>query len=106
MSEVRPPKLGGAEMQCRAYQILGTNIHILVSIDDLENGQKWLHVSVSRTDQIPSWDILVRVKNIFIGLEEEAIMFFPRQSEYVNLHEYCMHMWRFIGNESKRDMQG
>lgn len=56
----------------------------------------WEHVSVSPFDHTitPSWDDLCRIKGIFWDEEEMALQFFPRKSQYVNLQENCLHLWR------------
>ena len=91
-----PPELNN----CRAYLVKDNSARILVSIDRLKNDEEWLHVSVSHPDRLPTWETLVKIKNIFVGLEGEAMMFFPKQSEYVNYHPYYMHLWTFISAPS------
>jgi hypothetical protein len=76
----------------RAYQN-GWGMKVIVSIDSIEDGSEYLHCSVSRRKQLPGWDDLREVKNIFIGREEEAFQFLPKESEYINLHDYCLHIW-------------
>lgn len=34
------------------------------------------------------------VKRIFFDPEDTVIEYHPAESEYVNLHPYCLHMWR------------
>lgn len=65
-------------------------------------GLGWDHVSVSvldtesqmHPDRCPTWEEMVFVKNVFWDKEEEVIQFHPRQSEYVNNHEFVLHLWR------------
>ncbi|MBN9401241.1 MAG: hypothetical protein J0I30_00235 [Burkholderiales bacterium] len=54
----------------------------------------WEHVSVSRQDRCPTWDEMCQVKALFWEPEDCVVQFHPRESEYVNLHPYCLHMWR------------
>lgn len=60
------------------------------------NGGGWDHVSISanKENYMPTWDVLCAVKQLFFEDEEEVVQFFPRKSEYVNIHEYCLHLWR------------
>lgn len=57
------------------------------------NGQDWLHVSVSRRSRLPSYDDLKKIKHDFIGDDRAAYQAFPKASEHVNLHEFCLHLW-------------
>lgn len=56
----------------------------------------WEHVSVSPFDHntMPSWEDMCRIKDIFWEDEEIAIQFHPKKSQYVNLMENCLHLWR------------
>lgn len=44
-------------------------------------------------EALPSWEDLRRVKDIFIGREVEAYQVLPKESEYVNVHPFCLHLW-------------
>ena len=53
----------------------------------------WVHVSMSRVDKIPSYEDMALVKKLFIGRKWDAIQVFPRESEHVNIHPFCLHLW-------------
>jgi hypothetical protein len=72
---------------------------VLASVQRQRDGQRWLHVSFSRPDRLPSWEELKEVKQIFIGRERTAIQVIPRDSEYVNVHPYCLHLWTCLDSE-------
>lgn len=58
-----------------------------------ENG--WEHVSVSPYGgKMPTWDDMCEIKDIFWDDEEEVIQIHPKKSEYVNIMENCLHLWR------------
>lgn len=59
----------------------------------MQDGREWLHVSLSRKSRIPSYDDLQLVKREFIGNDKKAIMVFPEQENYVNIHPNCLHLW-------------
>ena len=63
----------------------------------IENHGKWEHLSLSRPDRLPSWDELREAKNEFFGRQAMAVQILPPESEYVNLHPYVLHLWRFLG---------
>ncbi len=61
--------------------------------EEWHNDEWWLHVSLSRGDQIPSYEDVKLVKDVFVGFTRKAMMIFPPQSEYVNVHPNCLHLY-------------
>lgn len=59
----------------------------------------WLHLSVSREDRSPTWEEILAVKEEFIGEDEEGYMVLPRLSEYVNIHNFCFHVWHCLDGD-------
>ena len=59
------------------------------------DGAGWKHVSVSnfQKNELPGWDIMCRVKDLFFDDEEWVVQFHPARSEYVNEHPYTLHLW-------------
>lgn len=59
----------------------------------------WDHVSISYADRTPTWDEMCYVKDLFFDPEDCVIQYHPARSEYVNVHPYCLHLWkpRFCG---------
>lgn len=54
------------------------------------------HISVSvaaKKMRMPTWEEMCFVKNKFFEPEEEAFQIHPKQSEYVNLQNYTLHLW-------------
>ena len=56
---------------------------------------QWLHVSVSFKDRCPSWDDMCNAKQNLMG-DVYAIQMHPPQSEWVNRHPYCLHLWHNV----------
>lgn len=54
----------------------------------------WEHVSVSLHTRCPNWREMCFVKDLFWDEEEEVIQLHPKKSQYVNVHEFCLHMWK------------
>lgn len=46
-----------------------------------------------KTNKIPTWKQIVDVKREFFRPDEECIYFIPKESEYVNIKEDCMHIF-------------
>ena len=62
------------------------------------NEDGWEHVSFSPFGgKLPGWNDMCILKNIFFEDEEEAIQIHPKKSEYINLKENCLHLWRYPG---------
>lgn len=67
-----------------------TKLNVLASVEP--NG--WGHVSVSLFSRNPSWDEMCFIKDLFFDAEEMCIQFHPKKSQYVNVHEHCLHIWQ------------
>ncbi len=58
------------------------------------DGMRWDHVSVSLPNRCPTWKEMCFIKDLFFSKDETVVQFHPKQSEYVNCHKYCLHLWR------------
>lgn len=58
------------------------------------NGLDWDHISVSTEARCPRWEEMHLIKQMFFENDEIAIEIHPSEEEYVNMHPYCLHMWR------------
>jgi hypothetical protein len=61
------------------------------------DGEGWEHVSVSRADRCPTWEEMCQIKALFWDGEDCVLQYHPPESDYVNIHPYCLHLWRPIG---------
>jgi len=61
------------------------------------DGDGWEHVSVSLPNRCPTWDEMCKVKALFWDDDDCVVQFHPPKSDYVNLHPYCLHLWRPVG---------
>ena len=66
------------------------------------NGEGWEHISVSRKDRCPTWNEMCQVKDLFWDEDDCVVQYHPPKSDYVNLHPYCLHLWRPIRVEMPR----
>lgn len=57
-------------------------------------GEQWDHVSVSHPSRIPTWEEMCWIKSLFFEPDEAVMQLHPPQSEYVNNHPRCLHLWR------------
>lgn len=60
---------------------------------------RWEHVSVSLPNRCPNWQEMSYIKSLFWGKEETVIQFHPPESQYVNQHPFCLHLWKQLGFE-------
>lgn len=67
----------------------------------VSDGGGWEHVSVSLPgwNKCPSWEEMCEVKALFWEPEDCVVQYHPPESEYVNHHAYCLHLWRPSGGE-------
>ena len=64
------------------------------------NGGGWDHVSVHRPNgKMPTWEEMCSIKDMFFDEEEAVVQYHPKKSEYVNIHENCLHLWKPTAQE-------
>lgn len=80
-------------MRYGAFEIPHGPIALRVLASD---GEGWEHVSVSTANRTPTWDEMVRIKNLWWSEDETVIQYHPPKSEYVNYHPFCLHLWKPI----------
>jgi hypothetical protein len=62
-------------------------------------GTNWEHVSVSipgMPTKCPSWEEMCIVKALFWDATECVVQFHPPESDYINNHSGCLHLWRHV----------
>lgn len=63
-------------------------------------GAGWEHVSVSVAERnqaqtrCPTWEEMCWIKDQFWDEEDCIIQYHPSKSQYVNVHEFVLHLWR------------
>lgn len=64
-------------------------------------GTKWEHVSVSvrnrrgvQLQRCPTWEQMCLIKDAFWPEDEAVMQLHPPRSDYVNTHNFCLHLWR------------
>jgi hypothetical protein len=72
------------------------------------DGEGWEHVSVSLDPQTmgkklaartPTWEEMDTVKRIFWDDEDCVVQMHPPRSNWINFHNFTLHLWRQIGTE-------
>ena len=79
-------------------------VKVLISCARYADGKSWLHVSVSRRNrEIPSWQLMSEVKDLFIGQERTAYQVMPPRSKWVNIHPGVLHLWHCLDGDVTPD---
>lgn len=80
------------------------SFNVLAGIENTGDDGLMEHISVTPTNQkrCPTWDEMAAIKDMFFDPEEEAIQYFPKHSRYINIHEYCLHIWRPVNGQTIR----
>lgn len=61
----------------------------------------WEHVSVSLPKRTPTWAEMCFVKDLFFEEGETVIQLHPPKSQHINIHEFCLHLWRNANGEQQ-----
>jgi hypothetical protein len=80
-----------------AFQIpgpCGEELKIIASPGDANESIPWEHVSVSTRRRCPFWKEMCFVKSLFWDDEEAVMQLHPPKSDWVNNHNFCLHLWR------------
>ena len=87
------------------------NKQAICVVTDGSAGSGWEHVSVhvryrnrsgSWKSRTPSWSEMCRVKEVFWGPEECVVQYHHPESEYINNHPSCLHLWKPLTAEMPR----
>ena len=66
---------------------------------DCADGYEHVSVSPQKRYNVPTWNDMCTLKDIFFDDEEEAYQIHPKKSQYVNGVENCLHLWKPLGHE-------
>lgn len=64
-----------------------------------EDGYEHVSVSPKKKFNMPTWNDMCALKDMFFKDDEEVYQIHPKKSEYVNVVENCLHLWKPIGHE-------
>lgn len=70
-------------------------------VEDVASGDEaggWEHVSVSLPNRCPTWIEMDHVKRLFWEDEDAVMQLHPPRSQWVNLHPFCLHLWRPVSD--------
>lgn len=65
------------------------------------DGEGWDHVSVQirsfsfgQPHRVPTWEEMCHIKSLFFEDEETVMQLHPPKSQWVNVHNFVLHLWR------------
>jgi hypothetical protein len=53
-----------------------------------------LHISASYPARLPSWQDLGQLRAVFFPPDTDVIQVLPRAGDYVNVHQFCLHLFQ------------
>ena len=91
----RHPYLGRSPSGSNHGYFIINKLRVISSGSAWEGAKGWEHVSVSRADgRMPSWLEMKKVKELFWRDDECVVQYHPPKSDYVNIADGCLHLWR------------
>jgi hypothetical protein len=75
------------------YMFISINGLSIIITYEIHQEKRWIHVSFARKSRMPDYNDIKIIKRDFIGDNKKAIMIFPDEEHYVNLHPYCLHLF-------------
>ena len=96
---------GWQQVGPNVYRNIHERMSAILSVERERDGKLWLHVSLAHQSRMPSWDELRRVKSWLMGPDARAIQVLPPESEYVNLHPFCLHLWQCLDGDVLPDFR-
>jgi hypothetical protein len=83
-------RLDGARYYCPSRKLIA-----IVSISVESDGRRWLHMSLSHWNRVPTWGELRDAKQLFLG-DVYAYQVLPPKSQYVNINPKVLHLWHCL----------
>lgn len=81
------------------------NFSVIASVNKYSDGNHWLHVSFALKDRMPTYDDICYFKRWLIGPDRKAIQVHAPESQHVNTHPYCLHLWSCIEGDTIPDFR-
>lgn len=66
---------------------------IAMSCGLFQDGNPWIHASISDCWAMPTYEDLVELKSVVFGDDRAAVMVLPDKDHHVNIHPRCLHLY-------------
>lgn len=70
--------------------IYSTSTDCLIMVSSELTGK---HLSISHQERYPTWDEIKSARYKLMDKNTDAIMYLPKESDYVNVHQNCFHVY-------------
>jgi hypothetical protein len=70
----------------------------MVGHEGIEKDRRW-HLSISHPDRLPEWEEIKQARYDLLNRSMDFAMILPREGDYINLHNFCMHIWEIKEGE-------
>ena len=104
LEEIRFPPEGWLLIQSwgDGYALQKGSLRVIIDCEKKNDGNYWLHVSASKKDWTPSHDEMASIKKDFIGVRRYTYSVWAPETEHVNIHPHCLHLWCKIDADDSR----
>jgi hypothetical protein len=75
------------------------------------DGGGWEHISVhvsergKQAKRCPTWAEMCYIKDLFFAKDCTVLQYHPAEEDYVNMHPFCLHLWRPVGVEFPKPLK-
>lgn len=74
-------------------------VTVLANFGTTEMPTGWYkHTSLAHPSRLPTWEELKEVKEEFHG-DVFVFQALPPSAVYINVHNYCFHLWEYLGTQ-------
>ena len=68
------------------------SLYVIIGLEGKDEDRRW-HLSISRQDRYPSWDEIADARYDLLPNALSMAMFLPPREKYINVMNYCFHLW-------------
>ena len=94
--KVKWKDMGSPPMVPNAKWYQWGNVNVFVEND---GGKYGWHLSISTPHRNPTWEEIKEARYDFLPHDVTMAMIFPPTKEYVNIHEFCFHLYQIPNKE-------
>lgn len=94
-----PEEFGPDGWRFDQYDDDGVAARIIVTTSDVPGDPRdWVHASMSRRDQVPSYEDLCALRDA-VFRDGYAYQVFAPPADHINIHPYTLHLWGLASGE-------
>lgn len=78
-------------------------LFVIASIATEQDGKRWLHLSISHRNRMPTYEELTYLKRHWAGEDKKCIMILPEKQKHINIHPYALHLFHCLSGDPLPD---